>query len=204
MASIKGVMLLPLDAESYRRHAAHHTFLARVNSGTRTPDFRLELTQVVEERVRQEMRLWFSATRYRVLRWEQVDPRNRYVVRFRELDGVFETATGVTVLLEVKASASKGSLKTGLEQLRAAAKIASHAHARTIGVLVVADLGEWFDTFGQAAAHPLADYFEGMDLELLSWPPRVPFGKTSGICVSLIPGSVLYEWLPTDSEEDSI
>ena len=204
MASIKGVMFLPLDAESYRRHVAHHTFLAKVNSGTRTPDSRLELRQLVEERVRQEMQLRFSATRFRVLRWEQVDLRNRYVVRYRELDGVFETGNGATVLLEVKASASKGSLKTGLEQLRAAAKIASYPHARTIGVLVVADLGEWFDMFGQAAAHPLADYFAGMDLELLGWPPRITFGKTSGICVSLIPGSALYEWLPTDSKADSI
>ena len=67
MASIKGVMLLPLDAESYRRHMAHHTFLAKVNSGTKTPDSRLELTQLVEERVRQEMQLRFSATRFRVL-----------------------------------------------------------------------------------------------------------------------------------------
>jgi hypothetical protein len=47
MASIKGVMLLPLDAESYRRHMAHHTLLAKVNSGTKTPDSRLELTQLV-------------------------------------------------------------------------------------------------------------------------------------------------------------
>ena len=30
MSSIKGVMLMPLDAESYRRHVAHHTFLAKV------------------------------------------------------------------------------------------------------------------------------------------------------------------------------
>ena len=86
MASIKGVMLLPLDAESYRRHMAHHTFLAKVNSGTKTPDSRLELTQLVEERVRQEMQLRFSATRFRVLRWEQVDLRNRYVVRFGHTD----------------------------------------------------------------------------------------------------------------------
>ena len=204
MASIKGVMLLPLDAESYRRHVAHHTFLAKVNSGAKTPDSRLELTRLVEERVRQEMELQLSATRFRVLRWEQVDLRNRYVVRFRELDGVFETCNGVSVLMEVKASASKGSLRTGLEQLRAAVKTATHAHARTIGVLVVADLGEWFDTFGQAAAHPLADYFAGMGLDLLDWPPRVPVGKTSGICVSLIPGSKLCEWLPTDLEDNSI
>ena len=204
MASIKSVMLLPLDAESYRSHMAHHTFLAKVNSGPKTLDPRLELTKLVEERVRQEMHLRFSATKFRVLRWEQVDLYNRNLVRFRELDGVFETDNRVTVLLEVKASASKSSLKTGLKQLRDAVKTASHAHASTIGIMVVADLGEWFDTFGQAPVLPLADYFAGMDLDLLDWPPCVPVGKTSGICVSLIPGSVLCEWLPTDVEGDTV
>jgi hypothetical protein len=131
-----------------------------------------------------------------------IDPRNRYVVRFRELDGVFETANGTTVLLEVKASASKGSLKTGLQQLRAAVRTATRAYGSTVGLLVVADLGEWFDTFGQAAAQPLSDYFAGMDIDLLDWPPVLPVGKTSGICVSLLPGSVLSEWLPNEAEYD--
>ena len=80
MASIKGVMLLPLDTESCCHHMAGHTFLAKVNSGTRTPGSRLELTQLVEECVRQEMQLRFSATRFRVLRWEQVDLRNRHML----------------------------------------------------------------------------------------------------------------------------
>jgi hypothetical protein len=202
MVSIKGVMLLPLDAESYCRHTAHHTFLANVNSGTKTTDPRLALTQLVESHVRQEMQLHLFSTRFRVLRWEQLDPRNRYVVRFRELDGVVETANGTTVLLEVKASASKGSLKTGLQQLRAAVRTATRAYGSTVGLLVVADLGEWFDTFGQAAAQPLSDYFAGMDIDLLDWPPVLPVGKTSGICVSLLPGSVLSEWLPNEAEYD--
>ena len=50
MASIKGVMLLALDAKSYCRHMAHHAFQSKVNSGTKTPDYRHELTQLVEER----------------------------------------------------------------------------------------------------------------------------------------------------------
>ena len=57
MSSIKGVMLMPLDAESYRRHVAHHTFLAKVNSGTKFPDPNQELTQLVENKVRQELAL---------------------------------------------------------------------------------------------------------------------------------------------------
>lgn len=198
MASIKGVMLLPLDAASYRRHTAHHTFLAKVNSGTKVADPRQVLTRLVEERARQEMQLHHCQTDFRVLRWEQLDSCNRYALKFRELDGVFESSSGSTVLLEVKASASKSSLRTGLEQLGLAVSLTTRAMGHTIGVLVVADLGEWFDTFGEAAAHPLEDYFAGMNLELLDWPPRVPSTKTSGICVSLIPSSTLCGWLPND------
>ncbi len=204
MASIKGVMLLSLDSASYRRHVAHHTSLAKANSGTKIADPRQELTGMVEDCVRQEMQIHYSQTDFRVLRWEQLNPRNRYVVKFRELDGVFETCNGTTVLLEVKASASKSSLRTGLEQLHASVRTATHANARTIGVLVVANLGDWFDTFGEAAAQPLADYFLGMDLDLLDWPPRVPADKTSGICVSLIPGSSLHDWLPPEIKDDEI
>ena len=51
---------------------------------------------------------------------------------------------------------------------------------------------------------PLADYFAGMHLDLLDWPLRVPADKTSGICVSLIPGPTLCEWLPMESAEDTI
>jgi hypothetical protein len=204
MASIKGVMLLPFDATSYRRHVAHHTSLAKANTGTKIADPRQELTGMVEDCVRQEMQLQYSQTDFRVLRWEQLDPCNRYVVKFRELDGVFETCNGTTMLLEVKASASKSSLRTGLEQLHASVRTATRAKARTIGVLVIADLGEWFDTFGEAAAEPLADYFLGMDLDLLDWPPRVPLDKTSGICVSLIPGPTLHGWLPPEPRDDEI
>lgn len=202
MAKIKGVMLLPLHAQSYCRHMANHTFLAKVNSGAKTPDPRLELTQLVEGRIRQELNLLLTPTHLRVLRWEEIDQRNRLVVRFRELDGVFETANGITVLLEVKASASKGSLKTGLEQLQSSLKTATHARPNTIGLLVVADLGEWYDMFGQAASQPLAEFFSGMEMDLLDWPPCLPAGKMSGICVSLIPGLLLGEWLTSESEGD--
>jgi hypothetical protein len=201
MAAIKGVMLLPLDAVSYRQHTAHHTFLAKVNLGTKTPDSRLALTQLVEESVRKEMQRHFTLTISRVLRWEEMDLYSRYITRFRELDGVFQAANGITVLLEVKASASRSSVSTGLKQLRAALKVATYSQPNTVGILAIADLGVWFETFGHAAAQPLVDYFIGMDMELIEWPPRLPIGKTSGIFVSLIPDSVVSEWLPTDLDD---
>ena len=54
MASIKGVMLIPLAAESYRHHVAHNAFLGMLNSGTKTSDSMLE-------RPRASTSHWFPA-----------------------------------------------------------------------------------------------------------------------------------------------
>jgi len=135
------------------------------------------------------------------LRWEQRDIQNRFFVRFRELDGVFEAGNRTTVILEVKASASKGSIKSGLAQLRAAVKTASHAQPKIVGILAIADMGEWFDTFGPSATRPLADHFAGMDVTLLDWPPRLPADRTDGIFVTLVPSEVLGGWLPAEAQE---
>lgn len=200
MTSIKGVMLLPPDAASYRRHMALHACMAKANSADRVRDPRHDLARLVEDRVRAELQRHHSVTPWRVLRWEQRRPDNRYVQRFRELDGVFQHERRTTVLLEVKASASRNALKSGLSQLRAAMSTAAHAHANTVGLLAVADLGRWCDLFGQAPEEPLARHFEGMDLEMLDWPPRVPAGKTAGVCVTLVPDSTVQEWLADDLE----
>ena len=91
MSSIRGVMLLPISAKSYRSHTAHHTFLNKVNAPETVADPNLALSRLVENRHIQ----------------------NRFFVRFRELDGVFEAGNRTTVILEVKASASKSSIKSG-------------------------------------------------------------------------------------------
>jgi len=91
MSSIRGVMLLPISAKSYRSHTAHHTFLNKVNAPETVADPNLALSRLVENRHTQ----------------------NRFFVRFRELDGVFEAGNRTTVILEVKASASKSSIKSG-------------------------------------------------------------------------------------------
>jgi hypothetical protein len=148
MSSIRGVMLLPISAKSYRSHTAHHTFVNKVNAPETVADPNLALSRLVENRVRGEVAQQLSPTDYRVLRWEQSDIQNRFFVRFRELDGVFEAGNRTTVILEVKASASKGIIKSGLAQLRAAVKTASHAQPKIVGILAIADMGEWFDTFG--------------------------------------------------------
>ncbi len=47
MSSIRGVMLLPISAKSYRSHTAHHTFLNKVNAPETVVDPNLALSRLV-------------------------------------------------------------------------------------------------------------------------------------------------------------
>jgi len=55
MSSIRGVMLLPIRARSYRSHAAHHAFINKVNAPETVADPNLALSRLVENRVRGEV-----------------------------------------------------------------------------------------------------------------------------------------------------
>ena len=195
MSLVKGVILLPLDDESYRSNAAHHAFLAKANTGEKIPDPRQAATSVIEHCVRQAISLQLSLTRFRVLRWEERDARSRYFVRFKELDGVFQSNDGNIVLLEVKASATKSSLKSGLKQIRRALDIISRIHPKSVGILAVADLSKWSNDFGQPFPELADDYFEKVDLTILEWPPRLPADRNQRIFVSRVPDETTLEWM---------
>ncbi len=201
---VKGVMLLPPDAQSYRRHVAHHTFVARVNAAETTPDYRAALTLAIESRVREELKMVLTPTRHRVLRWEETGPTNRSTVRYRELDGVYKTPSGATVLLEVKASASKGSLSSGIRQLRAAVATLALAQPLTCGLLVIVDLGAIVEGFGEAAAVPVTDYFVGTTIETCDWPPETLEPIAGGLIASVIPQEVATVWLSEASALDNM
>lgn len=196
MVPYKGVMFLSEDSDSWKRHNEHYAYLSRVNSGEKTHDDKFELTRLVEERVREELALHLTPTKFRVLRWEQPDSSNRYGVHYRELDGVFKLDNGFTVLLEVKASASKNGLKKGLQQLNSVVRIAAQTNPKIVGLFVVGNLGEFFEDFGDAPIQPLEDYFNGKDLHLIAWPPKSSDIEGGKILCSLIPGEIISKWIP--------
>ena len=66
---------------------------------------------------------------------------------------------------------------------------------------MIADLAEWYDMFGQAAATPLQDYFSELNVNFLGWPPVFAGENTSAICVSLVPHAMLENWLDLDENE---
>ena len=84
---------------------------------------------------------------------------------------------------------------SGLRQLRAAVKTLSAVQPRTVGLLVVADLGALVEGFGEAVTWPVSDYFAGREVTLLDWPPRVPDGAAGVIFVAMIPEREVEEWV---------
>jgi hypothetical protein len=203
MNSTRSVRLLPPDDLGYRKHVAHHTYLAKVNSGSKTPDPRNVLTSLVERNVRALMATQIDSLPYRVLRWEQLDAQNIFRVRYRELDGVFQAAQGPLVILEVKASAGKSSIQSGIAQIRSTISTLKKSRPNTVGLLVIADLGKYYEEFALAAAEPIEDYFAGMDVKLLAWPPQIPQGdpEFKGLYISLVPEPTLCAWLPPEESE---
>lgn len=192
MSHIRSVMLLSLNSDSYRRFLAVNTIQARANSGERTKDPRAELTSIVEEEARQILARNLFLTEQRVLRWEE-DVRSRYVQRFRELDGVFELRDGTKVIVEVKASASKSSIKKGVAQLNYSLQILRKQFPGAIGLLVIADLSKFSELFGQT-------FFDLDELELevctLDWPPTSANLSVNKLNLSFVPHKVLSTWLP--------
>jgi len=195
MRNCKGVMLLPPDSESYRRHVAQHTSLARMNKGESIPDARATFTQGIEARVREALHRVLSPTEYRVLRWEEKTPSNHWIARYRELDGVFETPERTTVILEVKASTSKSSLAKGLQQLQTATGMLRIPRPATLGLLVVADTGAFLEGFGEPAADSLYEHFASKGLPTLNWPVQIPAGAKEGMFVCMVPKDTLSSWI---------
>lgn len=195
MRQCKGVMLLPPDSENYRRHVAHHRFLARINKGESIPDERAAYTQGIEARVREALHRVLSPTKHRILRWEEKTPSNHWITRYRELDGVFETTERVTIILEVKASTSKSSLNKGLQQLQSSTGMLRTPRPATLGLLVVADTGAFLEGFGGSAADPLYKHFASKNLQTLNWPVQIPAGATEGLFVCRVPEDTLSRWI---------
>lgn len=192
MNQIKSVMLLPLHADSYKRFLANKTIQARANSGERTKDPRAELTSIIEEEARRVLASDFLSTEQRVLRWEE-DVRSRYVQRFRELDGVFEMRDSTKVILEVKASASKSSIKKGVAQINDSLQILRRPFPGAIGVLIIADLSKFSELFGQTFLD-----LDELELEVctLDWPPTPANLSVNKLNISFVPHEVVSGWLP--------
>lgn len=188
-------MLLTIDSKSYRNHMAHQAHLAHLNTAETTPDFRAALTNIIEIKVREKLNIQLIPTPYRVLRWEEVGNSGRWIVRYKEIDGVYKMPDGSFMLLEVKASATKSSLSTGLRQLRAGVSILSTIYPKISSFLVVANLGKFVEGFGDAVGQPINEYFNERNVRLIGWPLSSLDISEGEHFASVIPDDQTSEWI---------
>jgi hypothetical protein len=200
MRNISRAALLKLDANSYRSHMAHHTFIAKSNSGRKIQDPRSDLTNIVEKFVRTEVEEVLELTDYRVLKWNQRNIYNEEIPKFKELDGVYETVDRSLVILEVKASAAKSGIKKGLKQLIESVNILSTIKQKTIGVLAIADMGRFSDAFGRAPDESLEELIPDKEFYVIEWPIDVSERFDGQIFVTFIPETTADNWMSKSAE----
>lgn len=201
MSNIKRTMFLTKDASNYRMQMGKRSYEANINSPEKTPDPNQQLTQMVEDRARDGIQTYFQKTKFRVISWEELDIYNRYIVKFLELDDVLVANGNTTVIVEIKASSSKSCVRSGLKQLKKSLKIACCINPNTIGILAIASLGEEFSDFANQSESELVECFNGKNIPILDWPPRLPSKTESSLFATLINSTVLNEWLSMYSDE---
>jgi len=192
---IKGVMLLRQDDKHFLKHSGFSAYMASINKGERTPDPRNIITSAIEENVRAEIGKSVLESDYRILRWQARAITGHYRVFYRELDGVYIRGGRITVLMEVKASATRASMAGGLKQLRDAMTILCRTKPDVVGLLVICDLGEIIEGFGKSPYHPVTNFFASKDVKILEWPPDLNHLMPSNIGVSLLPINLASDWV---------
>jgi hypothetical protein len=91
----------------------------------------------------------FTQNKKTILTWEELTNTNKYVRKYREIDGVFNSPEGL-IHIEVKASLSKSSFKKGKTQISESSKLLSTISPNSIGILMLADCRCYDPTFGYA------------------------------------------------------
>lgn len=193
--------LIELSNPGYRQHCAHHTFLNRVGKGETVPDHRQVVAQLIEDNSREFLSKTWNLTRYRVVRWNEKISGYPSKFRYRELDGVFDLGAQSYLILEVKASASKGSVTSGIKQLNSTLNTLSSSYPKSAGILLTADMNKWSEDYGPAYERSLNDRFPDIEIVDIDWPPVLDTIIPGMIYVARLPMDLIYAWLPS-SEND--
>lgn len=192
----RDVRLLSHSANSYREHQRHHTREASLNMGARIRDPKNLLTSWFEQKVRTELQRDWKLTEYRILRWDEYHVTRGYVARFQELDGVFEDADNLTIILEAKGSFSASSLTNAINKMEKTMVKVSKIRPRSIGIIVVGGLGKMFAGFSDYTPEILKDICETEPVRKVEWPVNLGNRQSDDrVFLSLVPLEILEEWL---------
>lgn len=84
----------------------------------------------------------------RIIRWESHSPGKKVYIRYKEVDEIINYSIGTVAAIEIKASLSKSSIKSGIDQLKESQFLLSKAFKNVFSILILADCRSIDSDFG--------------------------------------------------------
>jgi hypothetical protein len=136
--NVKNASLVSRSNPLYLSYCREKAALKNSNPRDRVPDPRYVVTNWAEKTVNRYLGRFFEYDDRSILSWSELDSRNTYRRKYKELDGIFFSQTG-SLYVETKGSFSKSSLKRGVLQVNENLKLLSIINPRFAGLLVLCD-----------------------------------------------------------------
>jgi hypothetical protein len=172
--TVKNVMLLNPQNATHRAYCREKNQEKRINTAEKIQDPSADVTAWLELVVCTEFKNRLTIFPDNILRWETLNARNFVTRHYKQLDGVFNLKADSLIILEVKASQSKGSVSKGIKQLAETHRILRARYKSITSVLVAADCREFNENFGHTDESTIttmaskAGYRVDSDLENIS------------------------------------
>lgn len=171
---IKNVTLVSPQNAAYRAYCREKNQEKRINTGEKIYDPSADVTTWLELVVCNEFKNQLTIFPDNILRWETLNSRNFVNRQYKQLDGVFNLKTDSIIVLEIKASQSKGSVSRGIKQLADTRRILRTKYKSITSILVAADCRRLNEHFGHSDESTIttmasnAGYVVESDLENVS------------------------------------
>lgn len=149
LAQYKSINLIDRMDRRYQEHCKRMKFIRNCNRFIGETDYKQIVTFWLEAVIVKHLSKRFNPDKRSVLSWEELTSVNKYVRKYREIDGIFASTNGL-IYLEVKASLSKSSYKRGKTQVNENLKLLASIDPNIKAVLAMADCRCYDPTFGFA------------------------------------------------------
>ncbi len=145
----RSVRLIDKGEKIYKEHCERIRFLEKSNRIIGEPDYKRSITSWLEIVLVKYLSKTLTPDSRNILTWEELDSYNRYLRKFREIDGFFSIGTE-KIFIEVKASLSKSNFNRGKTQIKETLQLLARTSHCVRGILIMADCRCFDPTFGYA------------------------------------------------------
>lgn len=149
LAPYKSISLIGREDHQYLEHCRKMKFIQNCNRFIGELDYKQVITAWLEVVIIKHLSAKFPHDKRSILTWEELTNTNKYIRKYREIDGLFASSEGL-IYVEVKASLSKSSYKRGKTQVGENSKLLASIDPNLKSILTLADCRCYDPTFGYA------------------------------------------------------